>query len=662
MNNKDSHEKPGRLREQVEAARQLVEEAEDNYESGRADEGATQTLPDSFPGYEITREIHRGGQGIVYQAIQESPRRDVAIKVMREGLCSGPHDRVRFEREIFLLGQLTHPHIVTIHDSGLTAGHCYFVMDYIEGRSLDVYMADETLSTDDTLQLFVSICHAVSAAHLRGIIHRDIKPSNIRIDKNASPHILDFGLATLAEPETWTVFPAVTVTGQFLGSLPWASPEQAVGTSRDIDLRTDVYSLGVVLYQMLTGRFPYPVVGNMRDVLDNILSAMPDRPSSTRIPIHYDIETIVMKCLNKDPRHRYQSTTELASDIDRYLRNEPIIARPPSITYQLAKFVRRNRTAIAVTTALAITSIVAAASLISESVAKENAFSEQRSNVAADVVAVFSKYMAKADPKLAVSVLDELLHQAEQPASMQPSWLQTLGEEFRSDPLYLAGREEEFARLYESADAYPEAAEMLQSALDHRRQSGERTDLKLRTANLLGDVLRRMGKCTEAETLAIDWFDISLAQFGADHDDTVRFQVNLADALQCQGKLEEAETVYRKAIAVQARFQVDSHPDKADTHARLALCLIEQGRYDEAAVSAEKAFRMHRASQGASDSATLESQYLWSLALLEVGRLDEAKQQLEQVVRLCDTAQMRGSLTNQRANELFDRLQQKYPD
>jgi WD40 repeat protein len=298
----------------------------------------------SFPGYEITHEVHRGGQGIVYQATQTSTRRAVAIKVMREGPFVGPTDRARFEREVEILAQLKHPNIVAIHDSGHSAGLFFYVMDYIAGEPLDAYLARDKHSIRELLGLFVKICEAVNAAHLRGVTHRDLKPSNIRIDASGEPHVLDFGLAKLAahEPTDASRPQVMTMTGQFIGSLPWASPEQAEGVPGKIDIRTDVYSLGVILYQMLTGRFPYDVLGPMRDVLDRIMNTDPARPSSIRQQINNEVETIVLKCLQKEPERRYQTAGELARDIQRYFRGEPIEAKRDSVGYLLRKQIRRH--------------------------------------------------------------------------------------------------------------------------------------------------------------------------------------------------------------------------------------------------------------------------------------------------------------------------------
>ncbi len=310
----------------------------------------------SLPNYEFVREIHRGGQGTVYLAIQKGTKRKVAIKVLHAGSVDGTRftsrDRARFDREVQILGQMAHPNIVAIHESGIAPGGAfYFVMDYISGTTLDAWIKSEARSIEETLELFGKICGAVNAAHLKGVIHRDLKPGNIRVDGAGTPFVLDFGLAKVAagEVDEASHLRVMTMTGQFVGSLPWASPEQAEGAPQKIDIRTDVYSLGVILYQMLTGgQFPYRVIGNMRDVLDNILRAEPARPSTVRRQINDEVETIVLKCLSKERERRYQSAGELGRDVIRYLAGEPIEAKRDSGWYVLRKTLRRRRGAASV--------------------------------------------------------------------------------------------------------------------------------------------------------------------------------------------------------------------------------------------------------------------------------------------------------------------------
>ncbi|HRT43162.1 MAG TPA: protein kinase [Phycisphaerae bacterium] len=286
-------------------------------------------LATAFPGYEIVRELHSGAQGIVYQAIQKSTKRQVAIKVVREGPLASRAEKLRFEREIKILAQLRHPNIVTIHDSGEAGGHAYYVMDYIPGQSLDKWSRSEP-SIRAKLLLFAKLADAVAAAHQQGITHRDLKPGNVQVDENGEPHVLDFGLAKTTGALEVT---QVTRTGQFMGSLPWASPEQAEAVPGKVDIRTDVYSLGVMLYEMLTGQLPYNMFGNMRDVLDRIINADPRRPSAVCGQIDHELETIVLKCLQKPSERRYQSAGELADDVRRYLAGEPIQARGDSLLY-----------------------------------------------------------------------------------------------------------------------------------------------------------------------------------------------------------------------------------------------------------------------------------------------------------------------------------------
>jgi WD40 repeat protein/tRNA A-37 threonylcarbamoyl transferase component Bud32 len=309
-----------------------------------ADPFAGEQLPEAIAGHPITRKIYEGGQGIVYQGVHKTTKRKVAIKVMKEGPFASRQDRARFEREVEILGQLNHPSIVAIHDSGVASGRCYFVMDYIPGRPLHEWIEAGGHPVEQTLRLFRSICEAVNAAHLRGIIHRDLKPGNIRIDVDDQPHVLDFGLAKVAAGAEATI---MTATGQFLGSVPWASPEQAESAPAKIDTRTDVYSLGVILFQMLTGTFPYDVTGSMHEVLDRIIHTPPVHPGAYRRDLDNEVETIILKCLSKERERRYQTAGELARDIGHYLSNEAIEAKRDSTLYILRKYLRRHRFPVA---------------------------------------------------------------------------------------------------------------------------------------------------------------------------------------------------------------------------------------------------------------------------------------------------------------------------
>lgn len=339
----------------------------DTHTSPTADSKSGNPLPPpgSIPGYTVAGEISSGGQGIVYRAIQNGTNRTVAIKVMRDGVYASREARTRFEREIETVARLNHPNIVTIHHSGETTdGRQFYVMEFVTGTRFDEFVHSERLSVHEVLFLFTRVCDAVQCAHSSGIIHRDLKPGNILVSTpgnssrdsynaagdysdshaipmpRATPMILDFGLAKwVAQP-----FDAdITGSNVLVGTLPYMSPEQAAGES--FDERTDVYSLGIILYRVLTGSFPYDVYGPLQEALANIASTPPIPPSrnwsaasgvvsriagtrgESRCPIDRDVETIILKAIEKERGARYQSVGALGADIADYLAGRPIRAR-----------------------------------------------------------------------------------------------------------------------------------------------------------------------------------------------------------------------------------------------------------------------------------------------------------------------------------------------
>jgi serine/threonine protein kinase len=298
---------------------------------------ASDTSAAGIPGYVLQRELGRGGQAIVYLATQQSTGRKVAIKLISKDALADERALARFKREVQVLAALEHPNIVGIVDTGAASdGSQFIVMSYVAGSTLDEYMKVAQASADrgKLLRLFLKICDAVNVAHLRGIVHRDLKPANIRIDERGEPHVLDFGLAHTALDHLAGADHPKSIDGEFLGSIPWSSPEQAAADPQRIDIRSDVYSLGVILYQIITnGKFPYEVVGNIRDVLNNILSVPPTPPSKVAPPdpnpINPAMEKIVMKALAKNRGERYQSAGELGRDVARYLAGQRMSGRQP---------------------------------------------------------------------------------------------------------------------------------------------------------------------------------------------------------------------------------------------------------------------------------------------------------------------------------------------
>ncbi len=333
--------------------------ANDRFAAKSDDADAVSTTPvqaQALPvlsGFRLLEEIGSGGQGVVYKAEQPGTRLVVALKVIREGALASARERLRFENEIQVASQLRHPNIVAVFESGCDHGREYFAMELAEGSPLGVYLATNTLSPEETVRLFLPICDAVSYAHRQGVIHRDLKPSNIIVDEAGIPHILDFGLAKrVNRPASLDM----TQLGSFAGTWYYASPEQVAPDGRGIDVRTDVYSLGVILYEALTDASPYVTQGVSHDqIAFQILESNPIPPSLIRREVNDELETIVRCALQKDPDRRYQSVAALQEDLRRFLGGEAIEAKRDSRWYVLRKTLHRHRRTAAVVAAGVVT-------------------------------------------------------------------------------------------------------------------------------------------------------------------------------------------------------------------------------------------------------------------------------------------------------------------
>src|SRR4030095_10412797 len=294
--------------------------------------------------YKLTRLIGEGGMGAVYEAEQDQPRRTGAPKVLKAGLAS-PELLRRFAQESQALGRLQHPGIAQIYDAGTAdtgyGPQPYFAMEFIRGETLRDYAAKHHLNARQRLEIVVKVCDAVHHAHQRGLIHRDLKPANILVDENGQPKILDFGVARVTDSDAQATMQ--TDVGQLVGTLAYMSPEQVLADPLELDTRSDVYALGVILYELLAGRLPYNISKKLHEALQTIKEEDPSKLSSIDRSYRGDIETIVAKALEKDKGRRYTSAAELAADIAHHLKDEPIVAQPPSTRYQLEKFAKRHK-------------------------------------------------------------------------------------------------------------------------------------------------------------------------------------------------------------------------------------------------------------------------------------------------------------------------------
>ena len=320
---------------------------------------------DEVPGYELLREIHRGGQGVVWLAEQDGTRREVAIKMLLAGRFATSRQRRRFEREIEVVASLRHPSIVTVFESGVTVGgQIYCAMEFVEGATLDAWRKETSPSITDGVQMLERVANAVATAHRRGVIHRDLKPANVLVSSDGIPHVLDFGLARLEnERDTDRAELLATEAGEFLGTFTYAAPEQLSGDPSSVDTRADVYALGLLLFEVVAGERPFPKPASVADLVTHRVEAVAPRLSSRRRGVGRELDLIVARALDPDPARRYETAGDLADDLRRLQDGRPVRARGDSLGYLVWKAVQRHRLPAAFAATVAVLVIASAISL-----------------------------------------------------------------------------------------------------------------------------------------------------------------------------------------------------------------------------------------------------------------------------------------------------------
>ena len=584
----------------------------------------TPTLPASIGRYGILRLLGEGGMGAVYEAEQDFPHRRVALKVIRAGHATGEMLR-RFENETQALGRLQHPGIAQIYEAGTTetpfGRQPYFAMELVHGQALLSYCDEQQLKVRQRLELMAKICDAVQHAHQRGLIHRDLKPANILVDQSGQPRILDFGVARLTDSDAHAT--RQTDIGQLVGTLAYMSPEQVLGDPAEIDTRSDVYALGVILYELLAGKGPYVLGRQLHEVVRTIREEEPTALSSVNRTYRGDIETIVGKALEKDKTRRYTSAAELAADIRRYLRDEPITARPPSASYQFQKFARRHKALVMGVAAVFVVLMAGVVASTWEAVQARRAEAQARQQSAIaqavndflqnDLLGQASAYnQSKPDPEIKVrTVLDRAA--------------QRIQGKFEKQPEVEAAIRDTIGQTYTDLGLYPEARKQFEQGLDfERRALGEKDPQILKIMSRLGRVAELQGKYPEAEALLGQAVAIERRVLGPEHPDTLRSMHYLALTYDAEFKNAQAETLYSQTLEIQRRVLGSEHPDTLRSMSDLAWFYMGQGKGAQAEALLSQALATQRRVLGPEHPDTLRSMSILAEAYANQGKYTQA--------------------------------------
>jgi len=513
--------------------------------------------------YRIVRLLGEGGMGAVYEAEQDQPRRKVAIKVLKTAFAS-PELVRRFEREFQTLGRLHHPGIADIYEAGTAdagfGSQPFFAMEIVYGLPLIAYANSEKLNTRQRLALMIKICEAVEHAHQRGIIHRDLKPANILVNDLGQPKILDFGLARVTDGDMQMT--RQTDMGQLVGTLAYMSPEQVMADPHALDTRSDVYALGVILYELLAGKLPYDVSRHMTEIVKTIQQVDPAKLSSINRAYRGDIETIVAKALEKDKSRRYGSAAELAADIRRYLDDLPIAAQPASTTYQLQKFTRRNKALVVGAGVVLLTLVVGVVISTWQAVRARRA--ERRAQAETATAQAVADFLQK-----------DLLSQAGADAQASPNTrpdpdikvrtaldraAERIGGKFANQPEVEASIRDTIGQTYLDLGDFPAARKQYERALELQRDTlGPKDPATLKTIGLIAQIDEQQSQYAEAESLLVKNLEDQRRILGPENPDTLFTLSHLGSAYWYEGKYAQAEATDKQVLDVQRRlFGADS--------------------------------------------------------------------------------------------------------
>lgn len=592
-------------------------------------------IPQQIGRYRIRRVIARGGMGTVYEAEQDQPQRIVAVKAIRPEMVSRETLR-RFEFESRLLAKLHHPGIASVYEAGVdTAGKApipYFAMEYIEDAKAITRSSLMEAPIRQRLETFVQLCAAVAHGHQHGVIHRDLKPSNILMDVSGMPRVIDFGVARATDdggsPPT-----RQTATGQLIGTLQYMSPEQCAGRTDAVDMRSDVYSLGIVLFELLSGGLPYSVEGlSVYEAIKVVTDSAPQPLRSLSPTISRDIETIVTKATEKDPQRRYRSAAELGDDIQRFLSGDAILARPPTLRYQLGLFARRQKAIFVAINAIFLAALaVAVVSTVmyfrTEQALSVAAAERDRSQATADFLVDTFRSL---DPSVvgdAVSVedlLDRSVDRLDQGV-------------FAGQPIVEAGLRQTIGEAYGDLVLAKPAVAQLEKALEiQNREFGPEHEQTLATMAILAGEYRLLREYDRSLELAHAVLEARRRTLGSRHPQTVKAELALAKNLNTSGKISKSEEVLRPLVL---RFEKDLGPDSmelAEARRILGQLLTNKGRHAEAVEMLRGALRVCVKDLGEAHSDTLfvMDRLSFSLRLYAITGKPIRREELNETVKL----------------------------
>jgi eukaryotic-like serine/threonine-protein kinase len=608
--------------------------------------------------YKLIEELGKGGMGSVFLAEQVEPvKRRVALKIIKLGMDTR-EVVARFEAERQALAVMDHPHIAKVYDAGATeTGRPYFVMEFVRGIPLTQYCDKNKLSTDERLELFIPICQAVQHAHQKGVIHRDLKPSNVLVtvqDGRPVPKIIDFGIAKAIDHRL-TERTLFTELGQFIGTPEYMSPEQAEMSGLDIDTRSDIYSLGIMLYELLVGVLPFdpkalrsaafgeiqriiretdPPKASTRLVgLGETRKAIADLrrtdPGALQRQLKGDLDWIIMRAIEKDRTRRYETANGLAMDIRRHMNDEPILAHPPRAAYKMAKFVRRHKTGFAagaaVACALVVGLVLATTGLVRARRAEAVAAGERdRANQEAVAAGQVSDFLVGL---FRVSDPSEALGNTVTAREILDKGAARMKDELKDQPQIRARLMDTMGVVYKNLGLYKQSAVLLEQALETRRLTlGPDHPSVSESLASLGQLSYESGRYREAERLFRESLDIRRKSSG-DEDLKVSDSLNdLAMSLNEQGRYDEAEPLYRQALAIREKVLGDQSPEVAQSLNNLGMFLYRKKAFAEAEQLFRKALGLNRRRFGEEHPEVSANFNNLGLVLRDSGKLTEAEE------------------------------------